>query len=232
MFYPYFMSRRKSVPLAWFPELSPLARRVSNTLMEDSPVCSHIQWLPECRNCAIKAFRSLLDFVVKEEAAAARRERQMYDFLFSSNLQKRFWSHVTKGEECWEWNGSRNRSGYGMIATRGGGLDMERAHRVSWRLHNGIIPPYIVVRHKCDNRACVRPDHLELGTQQDNIRDMDTRGRRRNWRMLNPMPKLTEEQVIEIRAADGTFMELGRRFGVTATTIRDIKKGKTWTHLK
>lgn len=77
--------------------------------------------------------------------------------------------------ECWEWMGARDGGGYGMLKGLG------KAHRVSWEIHNGPIPDGdgyhgTVVRHKCDNPGCVNPDHLELGTQADNVDDMIERG--------------------------------------------------------
>ncbi len=86
----------------------------------------------------------------------------------------RFWQKVQKGDGCWEWQGSRNKLGYGITSLRGRAI---RAHRVSWEIVNGPIPDGLLVCHRCDNPACVRPDHLFLGTQIDNLRDMRTKGR-------------------------------------------------------
>ena len=91
-------------------------------------------------------------------------------------LMERFWQKVDTSGACWEWRGARNAPGYGVIAIGGGRA--EGAHRVSWILTYGLIPPGEVVRHRCDNPPCVRPSHLEIGTHADNMRDMTLRGRR------------------------------------------------------
>ncbi|WP_341856406.1 HNH endonuclease signature motif containing protein [Brachybacterium sp. GPGPB12] len=77
--------------------------------------------------------------------------------------------------ECLVWIGSRDLSGYGRVKAEG--LPPRGAHRAAWELANGQIPDGLVVRHKCDNPPCVRLEHLELGTAQDNVNDMIARGR-------------------------------------------------------
>jgi len=93
------------------------------------------------------------------------------------SLAVRFWGHVDKSDigGCWLWIGTRSR-GYGHF-TLNETRSPERAHRTAWRLVHGNIPHGIFVLHRCDNPACVRPDHLYLGTQADNIRDAFRKGR-------------------------------------------------------
>ena len=88
--------------------------------------------------------------------------------------QDRFWSKVERGDGCWHWRGAAERSGYGSFRFRG---RAQRAHRVSWVLTNGTIAEGMHVLHRCDNPACVRPDHLFLGTHQDNMDDKSAKGR-------------------------------------------------------
>ncbi len=148
---------------------------------------------------------------------------------------------------CWIWIGKKNANGYGTLATKKATL----AHRLSWELHVGPIPNGMSVLHHCDTPACVRPEHLFLGTRADNVRDMDAKGRRGfaigvlNGRTTTPqttargshhgMAALTEDDVRAIRreyaGRRGQQSELGRRFGVAHCTIASIVKGKTWTHV-
>lgn len=93
-------------------------------------------------------------------------------------LTQRFWRKVERSDGCWLWTGVRTGRGYGRIQQ--GGLEKRKAllvHRLSWELHFGAIPAGLVVCHKCDVPLCVRPDHLFLGTQRDNIADCIAKGR-------------------------------------------------------
>lgn len=91
-------------------------------------------------------------------------------------ISERFWRHVDKSGECWIWTGAHqpfgkaHGAGYGNMNLGSGRY--APTHRVSWELHNGPIPNGLWVLHRCDNPKCVRPEHLFLGTQRDNARDM------------------------------------------------------------
>lgn len=93
----------------------------------------------------------------------------------SPELQKRFWAKVTKTKGCWNWQACVNESGYGIFGIQKKRID--RAHRISWRLTKGEIPKGIFVCHACDNPRCVKPAHLFLGSNQDNVTDMVRKGR-------------------------------------------------------
>jgi hypothetical protein len=93
--------------------------------------------------------------------------------------ETRFWSQVARDSDskCWEWQAGLNKQGYGMMRFDG---PPENAHRISWKLANGRnIPPGMCVMHSCDNRRCVNPAHLSLGTHEQNMADMVAKGRSR-----------------------------------------------------
>lgn len=139
-------------------------------------------------------------------------------------LAEKFWSKVAKAgpDDCWNWTGTCSDKGYGMIHRRRlekpTGL---RAHRASWLLHRGAIPDGLCVLHRCDNRRCVNPDHLFLGTVADNNADMLAKGRQRT-------AKLSATQVREIKGSPESMPALARRYGVTLQNIIKIKRGETW----
>lgn len=87
---------------------------------------------------------------------------------------ERFWAKVNRTDGCWLWTAASTGRGYGVIQREG---RARVAHRVAWELTNGPIPEGLMVRHRCDVRLCVRPDHLELGEHADNMADMRVRGR-------------------------------------------------------
>lgn len=145
-------------------------------------------------------------------------------------ISDRFWEKVKKTPGCWEWVGSKTRLGYGIFNMGGRKI---LAHRLGYELQVGPISKNIDVLHNCDNPPCVRGDHLFLGTQIDNVRDMDKKGRRRTADHSgenNPMSKLTREQVVQIRENPNgyTRYRLSKIFGVEWSTIDRIQKRKLW----
>lgn len=146
-------------------------------------------------------------------------------------VAERFWAKVAKGDGCWEWRGALNTGGYGMQVIQ---YRNTLAHRVSWELHNGPIPSGLLVCHRCDNRRCVRPDHLFLGTDADNFADMRAKGRHPRGEQ-HGRRRLTAAQVVEIReryAAGGVrLLDLSREFGVSQALLSLIVRGRKWAHL-
>jgi len=153
-------------------------------------------------------------------------------------IEIRFWRHVTQGtlNECWLWQGVK-RKGYGVI---GKNARWVLAHRLSWVLHNGPIPDNLNVLHRCDVKNCVNPNHLFLGSQADNVRDMDNKGRRgtgggtKALGELNHKAKLKRGDIPGIRnlfASGTTKADIGRRYRVTAQSIDAIIRGETWKHV-
>lgn len=144
----------------------------------------------------------------------------------------RFWERVRKQENgCWEWIGSKWSNGYGSIMIH---RTKRKVHRISFLIHNGFLPGDKNVCHTCDNPSCVRPDHLFLGTNQDNTADMVAKGRsthgERNGRAV-----LSEEQVIAIREnpprGKWAKQELASKLGLTVNSIYNLLKGETWKRI-
>lgn len=102
-----------------------------------------------------------------------------------SALEKRFWSHVQRSDGCWLWTAGRNRGGYGNFW-----FDERTvtASRMAWELVIGPIPKGACVLHQCDTPACVRPDHLFLGSLTDNAQDM-LRKHRQGWANVTQCPR-------------------------------------------
>lgn len=99
--------------------------------------------------------------------------------MITDLMTERFWKRVNKTDSCWEWTGGLDTMGYGMLrvpAPRSSNKKV-RVSRYSWELHNGPIPNGLFVCHTCDNKKCVRPDHLWLGTASDNMLDMHRKKR-------------------------------------------------------
>lgn len=148
---------------------------------------------------------------------------------------ERFWSKVdVKGpDDCWLWTAGKS-GGYGVFGI--GFATGYTAHRVAYRRCVGPIPRGQIVRHKCDVRSCVNPNHLELGTRADNNRDRKERGRNADTRGEgHPSNKLTTEQVRAIRAeyvkGKVTQQYLADKYGVKRRTVGNIVTRKTWRHV-
>lgn len=154
----------------------------------------------------------------------------------------RFWAKVDRTGDCWPWTAGRSSDGYGRFSIRHRTLN---AHRVVWEWMNGPIPDGMCVRHRCDNPPCVRPDHLMLGTTDDNMKDKVARGRqprgkthyahlhpetRRGER--NPAAKIDASIVAEIIArytAGGISQSgLARAYGLSQPHVSRIVRGENW----
>lgn len=170
-----------------------------------------------CASCRLEIART------RREAGRARyrAEHPRRDPLLAGAA--RFWAKVDHSGDCWLWTGARDRDGYGRFrvlhAWRG-------AHRMAWLLARGPIPDGLHVLHRCDAAACVRPEHLKLGTHAENMADMAARGRAR--------AKLTPLAVKEARAAHAGgvgYAKLAARYGVAPETMRAAMRGETWRHV-
>jgi hypothetical protein len=147
-------------------------------------------------------------------------------------LSERFWEKVDVRDphECWRWLASTKDGGYGKIADEEGRIQL--AHRVAYRLVVGDIPSEQVVCHRCDNSGCVNPQHLFLGTQADNLRDMRVKRRDNPPRgSRHPKARLDEALVARIRADARSHRRIARDYGIGKSTVGMVKAGVTWTHV-
>jgi hypothetical protein len=145
---------------------------------------------------------------------------------------RRFWEKTEQREcGCIEWTASLNGRGYGQFRPARQRKNVT-AHRYSWVLANGEIPKGLCVCHACDNRKCVNPEHLFLGTLADNSADMVSKGRGKGANragILNPRRKLTEIEVEAIRHSTASLRSLADAFGIGKSQVHRIKKGMSWS---
>lgn len=129
--------------------------------------------------------------------------------------------------DCWGWTGC-TVNGYGSLGPVKRETGTRRAHRIRYELVYGAIKEGLFVLHTCDNRSCTNPDHLELGSQADNLRQMAVRERTGNR-------KLTNQQAIDIKALwdqGWTLKIIARKYGIDPSTAHSvIRKRKAWKHL-
>lgn len=140
--------------------------------------------------------------------------------------------HVAFKKDCWLWTGALKENGYGCMGTnQKSGM---YPHRVSFELFNGPIPRGLCVLHTCDNRRCINPDHLWIGTHADNARDMIRKNRARHGEK-HPGAKLTEKDVIFIKnlMSDNAPRdhEIARLFNLKKATISAIRRNKLWINV-
>lgn len=153
----------------------------------------------------------------------------------------RFWEKVNKTKSCWIWTGAKTGGSYGVIWFNGRNYP---AHKLSWRMAYGPIPKGKLVCHNCpggDNPSCVRPSHLFLGTHRENLQDASKKGMLATAKdgTNNPMARLTEDDVLEIRRrykkgsrrGPNSSYILAKEFGVSIAWVRAIAKKERWSHI-
>lgn len=168
------------------------------------------------------------------QASGATRNERIGLFgveMFSSAVVERFWKYVSKTDGCWEWTGAKDGRGYGGLKVN---KKMVKAHRLSWTIHNGDISDDLFCCHHCDNPACVRPEHLFVGTHSDNMRDMSVKGRttrttrHRPIGIVNGRAKLTPIEVAEIRSRKDGNLRLSAEFRISVSQIKRIRSNERW----
>lgn len=140
---------------------------------------------------------------------------------FRRPSEVRFWSHVDKSGDCWEWTISLTNKGYGQFQT---GHGIVNAHRMAWHFTHGEIPIGQCVLHRCDNRKCARPDHLFLGTIADNNADMRAKGRQRGNCSRRGETEIATEAISAIRELAGKVSqrEIARLTGISQSHVGRI----------
>lgn len=139
-----------------------------------------------------------------------------------------FWSKVAfaREDECWEWQGVRDRKGYGVFNQKKASkilAEGSAAHRIAYTLEVDIIPEGLSVLHSCDNPPCVNPAHLRTGTLSDNMLDMIVRNRRMSFTPIEIAEQIAQSGLPRKEIAD--------TFGVSLRVVHHIKGGDSWTHL-
>ena len=166
----------------------------------------------------------------------AQRVLPVPDHVTLPEFQEKFWSQVKRGNDCWEWIGSLDQSGYGKLRIAQNRAHF-RAHRVAYKIAYSVDPGHMYVCHKCDNPRCVNPRHLFLGTALDNNRDKMAKGRDRyadQSGSKNGNSKLNEaaaEQAIKMLATGMTNVAIAKELGVGHSLISRIRVGRSWQNL-
>lgn len=136
-------------------------------------------------------------------------------------LSNRFWSKVNITTGCWEWTAAKDLHGYGRFQHNG---KNRKAPRICWELMYGPTEKQIL--HRCDNPACVNPNHLFVGNHADNMRD-------RSLKERQPNVRLTTAQVREIKKTKGQPRQpVADKYGITVRAVSAIRGGERWGHVK
>ena len=146
-------------------------------------------------------------------------------------LEQKFFSKVQVTDGCWLWTGAVSGRGYGQFGVN---RRLVGAHRLSYEMHFGVIPAGQLVCHKCDTPRCVRPDHLFLGTYQDNADDKVRKGRHPVG-SRSSSSKISDDDVVQMRSLHATgeysYKTLSKKFGVTKGNVAFIILRKSWNHI-
>jgi len=174
------------------------------------------------RKCVPKLFFHLFKLKPKSFWKEASDEQKL------EKLRQLFEKHVVKKDGCWGWNSFLDSTGAGKVGSREHAISH---YRLSYILFKGPIINNLLVLHKCHNRACSNPEHLYLGTNKDNTRDMIVAGRQNFSKQNSKNVKLNPEKARKIKELlniNVSYREIAQEFGVSQGTIQNIKFKKTW----
>lgn len=228
-------------------------RLVAVKLSDETNSRGERYWECAC-DCGNVTFAMLSDLTSEKKQSCGCRKHEL---TISRNQRtkridpiKRFSErYIISDSGCWEWSGTVDNSGYGLISINSKQI---KAHRFSWELYHGKIPHNesyhgVMVCHHCDNPSCVNPDHLFLGLAADNVKDMFRKNRNRcisgeaHWSRTRPdsvrrgeaasQAILKASDIIAIRESEEPKSVLASRFGVSIANICVIQKRITWRHI-
>lgn len=188
---------------------------------------------PECHRAAhARGLCGAHYMAAKRSGELPETRRNTQSMPLGQRLQFYGWTVTDSG--CWEWNGNRFSNGYGQLYVAG---RKHLTHRLAYETWVGPIPEGLLIRHKCDNKPCINPDHLETGTDADNKRDMIERGLDGVVGEKNKNAVLTEDDVRNIRSlvakgGRGAGAKAARQYGVSQATISWVVSGKRWGHVR
>ena len=143
----------------------------------------------------------------------------------------RFWSKVDKtaANGCWEWTAAKHKDGYGIFWVDN---TVFLSHRISAKYFANLNIDNLCICHSCDNPSCVNPQHLFAGTQADNVKDMDNKGRRHNRKGINNgRAKLSENDIKDIQTKQLSYKEYMKKYNISNKTVYNIWNNITWTHI-
>lgn len=199
-------------------------------MRENVTVCADCRTIT-CKNCGKQKLVQL-----NQLGSARFCSRECRVKWNASHIEDRFWSWVDFADDCWLWTGGKSH-GYGLFHPAKG--ESIRAHRFAYELTHGSITDELFCLHRCDNPPCVRPDHLFLGTHEENVADMMSKGRGRSYSAIGEehhLHKVMEDEVRQIRVMykPGVISakKVGEMFGIHEDTVRQIASRKTWKHVQ
>jgi hypothetical protein len=174
-----------------------------------------------------------------------RRDSRSFEESFWSGIDKNgpVPTHMSQLGHCWLWVRGKYAQGYGCLYWYPAAKNRMKAHRASWIIHFGQPPVGLRVLHRCDNKSCVNPDHLFVGTQKDNMHDCMKKGRfhfpinlirHKQCGARCPNAKLTDSIVVQMRRerSNGhTYAEIAPKYGVTKECVSLVCRRLTWGHV-